>query len=326
MTQPHIIAEVGSNWKTLTEALDSISAAKKVGADSVKFQLFDWESLYGVSQEPYNGGAGRTYKIHKQLDHDWIPKLAEKAAAVGIEFLCTAFSPELLAVVDPYVAAHKIASSDLNYVALLEAAKATGKPIMLSVGASNRFEIGHALDVLKGSDVILLYCNSSYPSKRHNLFHIESLFNTFGLDVGLSDHSTDIYTPLSAWRHFHVPVIEKHFNATAHTDTPDAPHSLGVDDFQAMVDAIRHEGEFMHRPTVEEKDMMLRHNRRLIATKDINIGTCFEYGANYGAYRSLVDDSHGLSPFCLRNVRASPEGKVAKKFIAAGCGIGLGDF
>jgi sialic acid synthase SpsE len=75
-------------------------------------------------------------------------------------------------------------------------------------------------------------------------------------------------------------------------------------------------------PTRGEKDMMLRHNRRLIVTKDLNTGDALEYGKNFGAYRSLVDDTRGLSPFAYKQV----DGKRMGKGISKGTAIGPGDF
>ena len=68
--------------------------------------------------------------------------------------------------------------------------------------------------------------------------------------------------------------------------------------------------------------MYLRHNRRLIATCDIAVGETLTYGVNYGAYRSLKDDTRGLSPFDWERV----EGRAASVSIAQGDSIGEGDF
>jgi hypothetical protein len=68
--------------------------------------------------------------------------------------------------------------------------------------------------------------------------------------------------------------------------------------------------------------MFLRHKRRLIATQDISTDALFNYGVNFGAYRSLEDDTRGLSPFAWEQV----QGKKARLEIKRGKPIGLGDF
>src|SRR3990167_1071022 len=106
-----IIAEIGSNWTSFEEAKDSISFAKQAGADAVKFQAFRVEALYGFYDSQY--GEHRAMGGNGELPLEWLPKLKEKADACGIEFMCSAFSPELYDVVNPYVLVHKIASSEL---------------------------------------------------------------------------------------------------------------------------------------------------------------------------------------------------------------------
>lgn len=308
-----IIAEVGSNWTTLQDCMLSISMAKKCGADAVKFQVFDHEDLWG-----YN----TSLVPHKMFQiKEWLPLLKEKADACGIEFMCTAFSPELVKAVDPYVKRHKVASSDLSYVELLRAIRETGKPVLLSVGASATLDIQAALSVLDKSDVTLLYCVSSYPCRDVNLFAIDELGEKFkDHDIGFSDHTTDIiYTPLAAVRHHGATVIEKHFTVLPDANTPDRPHSLTVDEFKTMVDYIRGNKSAQIGPTPSEKDMVLRHNRRLLATRDIAVGDTLEYGVNYGAYRSLVDDATGLSPFLSSKI----DGRVSRKDHRVGDPIGI---
>lgn len=306
-----IIAEVGSNWATLTDCLNSISAAKACGADAVKFQLYNHAALYGT----YGHVTG-------ELPLEWLPALKEKADAVGIEFACTAFSPELVAAVDPYVKRHKVASSDLTYPQLLEAVARTGKPVILSCGASSLGDIERAVRFFDPTKLTLLYCNAAYPSKWHDLRVIDRLKERYSkYPVGFSDHTRDvIYAPWSAVHHYAATVLEKHFQAVP-GEFPDSPHSLNVDEFQAMVKAIRGTDNPLIAPTPEEKPMLLRHNRRLIVTRDVAQGEPFEYGRNFGAYRSLKDDSKGLIPFAWEMVN----GKTAARPLEQGDSIGPGD-
>jgi sialic acid synthase SpsE len=338
--KPFIIAEVGSNWRTLSDCIESIGRAKACGADAVKFQAFTDLALYGFdSDAEWEGLIARTceiagcpreeysWRVAHHLPLEWLPKLKEKADACGIEFLCTAFSPELVAAVDPYVSVHKVASSDLSYPQLLEAVAKTGKPVLLSTGASSETDIRLALEALGGARerAVLMYCVSSYPSRTYNLDSMRLLRERYGCQVGFSDHSNDVvWAPLSSCRApYSAVAIEKHFTAFPGVDTPDRPHSLDPIDFKHMVDAIRHrDNPLPIGPLREERDMILRHNRRLIATADILEGAILEYGRNFGAYRSLEDDSRGLTPFAWQQV----EGKTAKVAIQRGKGIGPGDF
>jgi sialic acid synthase SpsE len=322
--KPFIIAEIGSNWTNFQEAKDAISFAKQAGADAVKFQLFDSQSLYGFPHIDIQGVYCDDGK-YVSMPIDWLPKLKEKAVACGIEFMCSAFSPELYDVIDPYVSVHKIASSELTYPQLLKKVKSKGKPILLSVGASSKGDIEQAMQILRGGpQVVLLYCSAAYPSSQFNLFYMQDLKDTFHVPVGLSDHSLDVYyTGLSAYHHFGAVVIEKHVNFTDHV-TPDSPHSLNHKDFVLMCDVLHGKRDYKtFNPMPEEQEMFLKHNRRVIALKDINVGDSFKYGHNYGAYRSLKDDSHGLTPFAWEALEKSPG---AKKAIKAGDGVGPGDF
>lgn len=313
--KPFIIAEIGSNWTNFQEAKDSIAFAKKCGADAVKFQAFNYQSLYGVPIQVDPAS------IPGQMPLDWLPKLKEKADACDIEFMCSAFSPELYDVVNPFVSVHKIASSELTYPQLLEKVKSFKKPILLSVGGSAKGDIAQAMQILRGGpQVVLMYCSSAYPSTMYNLFQMSDLKETFNAPVGFSDHSIDVvYPALSSFKHFDAVAIEKHVNFTeSSAETPDSGHSLNAYDFRFMCEilhGIRPFEEFNPQP--EEKDMFLKHNRRLIAIKDIKIGEQFKFGQNYGAFRSLKEDPHGLIPFVWE--------EIEKKNLCAGMDIKAGE-
>lgn len=317
--KPFIIAEVGSNWTSFQEAKDSISFAKQAGADAVKFQLFSSVDLYGYPI-PWDGPIDPA----TQLNREWLPKLKEKADACGIEFMCSAFSPELVDVVDPFVSVHKVASSEMAYPQLLERVKSKGKPILLSVGASSKGDIELALKILLGAPQrVLMYCSSAYPSRYFNLFQMNDLKETFDLPVGFSDHSDQVaYSALSAVHHFGAVAIEKHVNFH-NVKSPDSEHSLSYQEFAYMCELLHGKRDYKQfNPQPDERDMFMKHNRRLIAIQNISVGDTFRFGKNYGAFRSLTEDAKGLIPHAWVAV----EDKVAMRKIEAGDSIGPGDF
>lgn len=316
--------------------------ARGIGAETLDIlaDLDGWEttSAYKTIQQ-------RTPKLDGQLPLEWLPKLKEKADACGIEFMCSAFSPELLKAVDPYVNAHKIASAELTHIKLLEAARECGKPVILSTGASGEGDIEMAMRVLTHEalnpevvhepypydnspsqyatpvPVVLLYCVAAYPAQEINLDCIDLLRRRFGTLVGYSDHSTDVgVIPLGSIR-TGATVLEKHFTAVPEFESPDRPHSLEPSQFRRMVDSLGGKTPATLGPTAGEKGMILRHNRRLIATSEILAGDALVYGENFGIYRSLKDDSHAFSPWRLYDVN----GRTAKRAVKAGDGIGPGD-
>ncbi len=259
----YVIAEVGSNWYTLDDCMKSIPAAKLSGADAVKFQLFTAKDLYGVDCQ----WAGKRW----EMPEGWIPQLAQEAAYHGIDFMCTVFHPRKVALVDPYVMAHKVASSDIAYYALHEEIRKTRKAVIISTGGADKREImvsqGHFDDV----EVCYLYCQSQYPASNLNLYKIEAL-KRFSHVVGLSDHTTDIeYYPVAAVRNHGAVVIEKHCRLKSVHDTPDYGHSILFEGLAAMIENIKAKSPaksaWLHwEPT--EIDFMTHSKRRFIYDKE----------------------------------------------------------
>lgn len=303
--KPFIIAEVGSNWQTLDHCARSVEVAKACGADAVKFQLFDEVALYGYGYQVPTYGADVKPPF---LPPAWLSKLKEVSDVQGIEFMCTAFSPELVAAVDPYVQVHKVASSDLCYAQLLEAITKTRKPVLASTGAATREEIESAKGLLP-PDAVIMHCVAAYPTDFVDLDDVDRF-------DGFSDHTLGYSVAVEA-ANLGAIAIEKHFTAFPGLDTPDRPHSLTPEQFSRMVAIIRG-----RKVESEEKAMHLRHKRRLVATKCIAAGKLYRWGENFGAYRSRVDDARGLSPLRWSEVN----GKTAAVNIEQGSSIGEGDF
>jgi N-acetylneuraminate synthase len=324
-----IVAEIGSNWETKEHALASIDAAAAAGATAAKFQAFTCDALFGmpfefIDSELGHGEVAACGVYNSTLPLAWLPDLAHRASERGISFLCTAFSPALLAAVDPYVPAHKIASSDLCYPQLLQAAAATGKPIYLSTGAATEDEIAQALACLgpkASAKTTLLYCVAAYPARTTNTDALFTLKERFGLRVGISDHSREIIETAVNAQRARATVIEKHFTAFPELETPDRPHSLTADEFKMMVSYIRAPRHAALGPTFEEVDMLTMHKRRLIATRAVAVGEKLVYGENFGAYRSLAPQIGTTSPFLWEDF----EGRPAARAIARGHALTAGD-
>lgn len=226
-----IIAEIGSNWRALDDCLKSIELCALAGADAVKFQHFRADELYGFR-------AGES--LEHELPASWIPDLAKCCQQHGVEFMCTAFSPAGISRVDPYVAAHKIASLEVTDPGIMQTAMATGKPVFVSTGALVRHELLELSANWNPAKVIPMYCRVDYPARDSFPALIEELGVALGCRfmVGFSDHSTDICFIPYAGKMFGAVAIEKHVNAV-YAQGPDAPHSLSIRDFGRMVDTLR---------------------------------------------------------------------------------------
>ena len=129
----------------------------------------------------------------------------------------------------------KIASTELTNKPLLTAVAATGRPIILSTGASTEEEIhasvGHLIDRGALARLILLHCVSCYPAPIDalNLRAITEMQRRFEVPCGFSDHSTSTQT--GAWAvAAGADVLEKHFTLDPAAPGPD--HAVSLDPAQ----------------------------------------------------------------------------------------------
>ena len=306
----YIIAEIGSNWTTSEEAVLSVTKARQCGAHAVKFQMFTGKELYGTDSDRF-------------LQPD-ITAIYNRCQDLGIDFLCTAFSAKGVKQIDPYVRAHKVASAEMMDTDILDAVSDTGKPLYISTGGHTLTEVNEVLAYLSPEAkrrTVLLYCESSYPCNGYMPEKLGLLSRATGMPVGVSDHSREIY--LSAWMcdHFAVPLVEKHVNLVG-ADGPDAPHSLDEYEFRQFCDYLKGQIHPTDILSDAEVDMVVQHNRRLVATCDLPKGTAFVRGVNFGSYRGLHENAHALSPFEADRVN----GKISARHIKAGDQICDGDF
>lgn len=243
-----IIAEIGSNYDgDLSTALEYVSTAAAVGADAVKFQTLKRDKL--VAPMTYPDGVSRENPVYRgfsnlELPDEWHQTLKNAAQATGIEFITTPFHLEAVDLLREIgVNTHKIASGDITFRPLLEAVGGTGKPVLLSTGASTLDEVGQALEILDGAgagEVTLLHCVASYPAvpEEMNLRALVTLRQAFRRPVGISDHSAGSFAAIAAVA-LGASVIEKHLTFDRNLPGPDHSYAMTPTEFADMVADIR---------------------------------------------------------------------------------------
>ena len=221
---PFVIAEIGANHNgDMRLAKKLIRAAKKSGADAVKFQSWSKKSLftrhfYKQESQFVDKRFGTLLQMVERfsLSKDKHILLKKFCGNEKIIFCSTPFSPkeaDMLCELD--VPFFKVASMDLNNLKLLEYVACKRKPIVLSTGMGSLGEIKTALNAIYkagNKEVILMHCVSMYPPDDGavNLKNIIMLKKTFKIPVGFSDHTIGTSLPLAAIA-LGAKVIEKHF-------------------------------------------------------------------------------------------------------------------
>jgi N,N'-diacetyllegionaminate synthase len=234
---PYIIAELGVNHDgSLERALELTRLAAEAGADAVKLQYFEAGRLMsrGAQLAAYQKAAGEVnpFEMLRRLEMtiDDMAKVVSLAHDLGIHAIVTVFSPELVEIADrlPWDA-YKTASPDIVNKPLIDALGATGRPLIISTGASTIDEVSRALTWMDGwhDRVALLQCVSSYPTPADfsELGGIRALAKIFTGPVGYSDHTAGVYMGAAAVG-CGAMILEKHLTYDRAAKGPDHAASL----------------------------------------------------------------------------------------------------
>ena len=249
----YLIAEMSANHHhDLIQARELIHAMKESGADAVKLQTYTPDTMtIDCGNEYFRVGKGTIWEgrqLHELYGQAWTPwewhaELFELADRIGLDCFSTPFDAtavDFLETLNP--PCYKIASFELVDIPLIEYVAAQGRPIIMSTGMGTRQEISEAVDVVQraGVPLTLLKCTSAYPASadRMNLRTMVDLGQTFGVHVGLSDHTLGTNVAIAAVA-LGACVIEKHFTLTRQQPGPDSAFSLEPDEFRTLVDAVR---------------------------------------------------------------------------------------
>jgi len=281
----YIIAEIGSNHnRDISIAKKMIDEASIAGVDAVKFQTFKAESLYSKNTPKFSKDSVTPFDLIKsiELPRNWQKKLFDYAISKNLDFISSPFDYDAVDELDKIgVPAFKVASFEIVDIELLKYIGEKQKPVIISTGMANIEEIKEALNAIKSTgnkDIILLHCNSLYPSSPEivNLKAIETMKKVFKVPIGFSDHTVGIHISLAAVAKG-AKLIEKHF--TLNREMPGPDHSFAIEPYelQNLVKSIRDiekaEGDGVKDKSKDEQEMYEKGRRSIIAYKDISKGT-----------------------------------------------------
>lgn len=288
-----IIAELSANHgNDIKLAKKTIKAAMNAGADAVKLQTYtpdtmtlDCDNEYFKIKQGTIWDGSTLYDLYKQAytPWDWHKELFDYAKKEGIIIFSTPFDHTAVDFLeDLNTPAYKIASAEIMDTELIEYVASKGKPIIFSTGLAYIGEIKKAIDLSKqkGNDQIaLLKCVSSYPTPMNqcNLKTIPNLRETFGVIVGLSDHTLGFTAPVVAVT-LGAKIVEKHFILDKSIGGPDSSFSLDYFEFKEMVRAIRDTEDAIGKVTYDLTSDTIRTrelSRSLFVVKDLKEGDQF---------------------------------------------------
>lgn len=256
MKKVNIIAEIGVNYYDIATKYDisleqaaklMIIEAKNAGATAVKFQSYkadkiaakDSPSYWDTAEEPTTNQRELFEKFDKFGAEEY-RMLADFCKVFEIEFMSTPFDLEAVDYLNELVGIHKISSSDLTNTPLLKKVALSGKPVILSTGASTMKEIKQAVNTLEeagAGKIILMHCILNYPTlnSNANLGMINDL-RTLGYELGYSDHTLpdDRMLILTTAINLGCTWIEKHFTLDKTLQGNDHYHAMDSKDLEKL--------------------------------------------------------------------------------------------
>jgi N,N'-diacetyllegionaminate synthase len=327
-----IIAEAGVNHNgDISLARQLVDAAAEAGADRVKFQTFSADKLVtpdakkaGYQNQTSNVDESQHAMIRRlELTREMHEVLIEHCKSRGVHFFSTGFDPESIdLLVELGQDSFKIPSGEITNLPYLRHIGQYERPVILSTGMATMDEIEAALDILMHAGtprelVTVLHCNTEYPTPMTdvNLLAMLTIRETFGVQVGYSDHTLGVEVAIAAVA-LGATVIEKHFTLDRKLPGPDHKASLEPDELKAMVNSIRNiekaMGDGVKRPSSSEVKNKPIARKSLVAACAILEGEVFSENN-----LSVKRPGNGLSPMRWDEIlgRKAPRGFEADELI-----------
>lgn len=320
---PLFIAEISANHLgDFSRAKQLVRAAINSGASAVKFQTYTAETMtldidiepFKITREHKLWGGRKLYDLYNEAHTPWewheeLFSICREANVIPFSSPFDASAIEFLESINCPI--YKIASMETGDLPLIRKAAETGKPLIMSTGATSWDEIAAAVECVTktgNQNLTLLVCTSSYPANPSdsNIRRIETLRNAFGVNVGLSDHTLGIGASLGAIA-LGATAIEKHFTLRRSDGGADGAFSMEPEEFAQLVTEGLIVVDALGKPEWQIQDSEIesrRLRRSLYITKDVKAGDTITH-ANVRSIRP----SGGCAPILIDEL-------INKKFIA----------
>ena len=296
--KPYIIAEIGANHNgDISLAKQLIVEAKQSGADCVKFQSWSkgsvlskkiYEDNYFIADDYRNRDDYTLEEIVEEysISEQELLDMKQFSEQIGIDCTSTPFNKkEADFLVDemksPFI---KVASMDLNNYPFLEYLAKKGKPMVISTGLSELYEIDRAVKTIEeagNNQITILHCVATYPPEDSdvNLNNIKTLMAAYPeYPIGFSDHTLGTVIPLAAVT-LGACLIEKHFTLDKNMEGWDHKVSATKDEMKVIVEGSKRIADAMgsFRISATESDEKKKGFRRsIVITRDIKKGDVIE--------------------------------------------------
>lgn len=243
-----VIAEIGINHNgDINIAKKLIDIAVMAGCDAVKFQKRTVDVVYTkeeLSKERHSvfGETNGDLKRGLEFGAEEYKEIDKYCKEKNLLWFASCWDEGSVDFIDKFnPPCYKISSASLTDDELLKHTKSKGKPILLSTGMSTIEQIDHAIEVLGGTDNLVIYhCTSTYPSENEemNLNVIKSFRDKYDCPIAFSGHERGV-TPTVIAVALGASSVERHITCDRTLWGSDHAASLEPHGLFVMVRDIR---------------------------------------------------------------------------------------
>lgn len=283
------IAEVSANHLgSLERAKNIIKAAAHAGATAVKLQTYTAETMtldlptLKISDGHSLWGGKNLYGLYEEAHTpwEWHEELFDLALSLNLVPFSSPFDLSAVEFLESLnTPMYKIASMETGDHALIRAVAETGKPLIVSTGATELEEIHELVEVIKSTgneEFTLLVCTSSYPAypRDSHINRIGTLRDIFNCKIGLSDHTLGVGASIAAIA-LGATAIEKHLTLKRSDGGADGAFSMEPEEFATLVKEGNIARESLGNPVwnIQDSEKESRRLRRsLYVVNDVQAG------------------------------------------------------